>query len=116
MNEGVRIVGGSDEGRRRFSPFMGIHAAVTRQDREGYPEGGWYPEQRLTRLEALKSYTLDAAYMGFEEDVLGSITPGKFADLVVLSNDIMTIPADEILETQADITVFNGKVVFEIGK
>ena len=116
LNEGVRIVGGSDEGRRRFSPFMGIHAAVTRQNREGYPEGGWYPEQRLTRLEALKSYTLDAAYMGFEEDVLGSITPGKFADLVVLSKDIMTIPADEILETQADITVFNGKVVFERGK
>ena len=112
LNNGIRIVGGSDEGRRTFSPFMGIHAAVTRQDREGKPAGGWYPDQRLTRLEALKSYTLDAAYASFEEDVLGSITPGKLADLVVLSKDIMIIPAEEILETQAMMTLVSGKVVF----
>lgn len=113
LDQGVRIVGGSDEGPRTFSPFMGIHAAVTRQDRQGNPPGGWYPEQRLTRLEALKSYTLDGAYVSFEEDVLGSITPGKLADLAVLSKDIMSIPAEEILETQAVMTIVAGKVVFD---
>ena len=91
---------------------MGIHAAVTRQDFEGNPSDGWYPEQRLTRLEALRSYTLDAAYASFEEEVLGSITPGKFADLTVLSKDIMTIPAHEILETEALMTIVGGEIVF----
>ena len=113
LNHGTRLLGGSDEGARTFSPFMGIHAAVTRQDAKGWPAGGWYPEQRLTRMEALKSYTLDAAYASFEEDVLGSITPGKYADMVVLSKDIMTIPAPEILETQAVMTIVAGKIAFE---
>jgi predicted amidohydrolase YtcJ len=113
LEHGIRIVGGSDEGARTFSPFTGIHAAVTRQDRDGNPSGGWHPSQRLTRLEALKSYTLDAAYTSFEEDVLGSVTPGKFADLTVLSNDIMSIPAAEILETQAVMTIVGGEIVFD---
>ncbi len=113
LDHGIRIVGSSDEGARTFSPFMGIHAAVTRQDADGNPPGGWYPEQRLTRLEALKSYTLDAAYTSFEEDVLGSITPGKYADLAVLSHDIMTIPPEQILETQASMTIVGGEIVFQ---
>jgi hypothetical protein len=113
MNAGVRLVGGSDEGARTFSPFMGLHAAVTRQDAKGSPAGGWYPEQRLTREEALRSYTLDAAYASFQEDVLGSITPGKIADLAVLSKDIMTIPAPEILTTEAVMTIVAGRVVFD---
>lgn len=112
LDQGIRIVGGSDEGARTFSPFIGMHAAVTRQDGEGLPEGGWFPEQRLTRIEALKSYTLDAAYTAFEEDVLGSITPGKLADLTVLSRDIMTIPAEEILKTVAVMTIVGGEVVY----
>ena len=112
-NLGTRLLGGSDEGARTFSPFMGIYAAVTRQDEKGWPAGGWYPEQKLTRLEALKSYTLDAAFASFEEDVLGSITPGKYADLVVLSKDILGVPAPEILQTQALLTMVGGKIVFE---
>jgi len=113
LNHGTRILGGSDEGARTFSPFLGIYAAVTRQDSSGAPAGGWYPEQKLTRLEALRSYTLDAAYASFEEAVLGSITPGKYADLVVLSKDILTVPAAEILETQALMTMVGGKIVYE---
>lgn len=113
LNHGTRLVGSSDEGAKTFSPFMGIFAAVTRQDENGRPQGGWYPDQKLTRYEALKSYTLDAAYASFEEDVLGSITPGKYADLVVLSKDIMTVPALEILQTQALMTMVGGKIVFE---
>ena len=112
LNMGTRLVGGSDEGARRFSPFMGIHAAVTRQDASGLPDTGWYPDQKLTRFEALKSYTIDAAYASFEEDVLGSLTPGKYADLVVLSKDIMTVPPSEILETEALITMVGGEIVF----
>ncbi|MFQ5816395.1 MAG: amidohydrolase [Terriglobia bacterium] len=113
LNHGARLVGGSDEGAKTFSPFMGIFAAVTRQDEKGWPQGGWYPDQKLTRYEALKSYTLDAAYASFEEDVLGSITPGKYADVVVLSKDIMTVPAPEILQTQVLMTMVGGKIVFE---
>ena len=113
LNHGTRIVGGSDEGRRTFSPLMGIHAAVTRQDSIGRPEAGWFANQRLTRYEALKSYTLDAAYSSFEEGVLGSVSVGKLADLVVLSSDIMTIPAEEILKTEVLMTIVGGKVVFE---
>ena len=113
LNFGTRLVGGSDEGAATFSPFMGIHAAVTRQDAKGWPEGGWYAEQTLTRYEALKSYTLDAAYASFEETVMGSITPGKLADIVVISKDIMTVPASEILQTQVLMTMVGGRVVYE---
>lgn len=116
LNTGARLVGGSDEGASSFSPFMGIHAAVTRQDAKGSPPGGWYPEQRLTRYEALKSYTLDPAYASFEEDVLGSITPGKLADLAVLSRDILTIQPEDILKTEALMTIVAGRVVFERDK
>ncbi len=113
MNTGARLVGGSDEGARTFSPFMGIHAAVTRQDFEGNPEGGWYPDQRLTREEALRSYTVDPAYVAFLENDLGSLTVGKLADLAVLSKDIMTVPAEEILSIEATMTMVGGRVVFE---
>lgn len=113
LNTGARLVGGSDEGAATFSPFMGIHAAVTRQDREGKPEGGWRAEHKLTRHEALRSYTMDAAYASFEEEVLGSIAVGKYADLVMLSKDIMTIPAEEILTTEAMMTMVGGEVAFE---
>jgi predicted amidohydrolase YtcJ len=112
LNTGARLVGGSDEGAGTFSPFMGIHAAVTRQDAEGSPPGGWYVGQALTRYEALKSYTLDPAYAAFQEDILGSLTPGKLADVVVLSRDIMTVPAHEILETEALMTIVGGEIVF----
>ena len=113
LNTGARLVGGSDEGAKTFSPFMGIHAATTRQNADGRPEGGWFPDQRLSRMEALKSYTLDAAYAAFEDDVLGSLTPGKIADLAVLSKDIMSVPAQEILTTEALMTMVGGEIVFE---
>lgn len=113
LSHGTRLVGGSDEGAERFSPFMGIHAAVTRQDAEGNPPGGWYPQQRLTRMEALRSYTVEPARVAFQEDVLGTLTPGKLADLVVLSRDILTVPADEILETRALLTMVGGTIVYQ---
>ncbi len=113
LDSGVRIPGGSDAPVEPVQPLPGIYSAVTRQDMEGWPEGGWNPEQRVSREEALRMFTLDAAYSVFEEDLKGSITPGKLADIVVLSKDIMAIPAAEILETEVLMTILGGKVVFE---
>jgi predicted amidohydrolase YtcJ len=113
LDTGARLVGGSDEGARTFSPFLGIHAAVTRQDADSKPAGGWYPEQRLTREEALRSYTVDAAYAAFLEHDLGSLTPGKLADLVMLSKDIMTVPDAEIPTIEAVMTMVGGGVAYE---
>jgi predicted amidohydrolase YtcJ len=115
LDTGARLVGGSDEGARTFSPFMGIHAAVTRQDAQANPAGGWFPEQCLTREEALRSYTVDAAYAAFLEDDLGTLMPGKLADLVILSKDIMTVPDEEILTIEAVVTIVGGQVAFERG-
>jgi predicted amidohydrolase YtcJ len=113
LSTGARMVGGSDEGARTFSPFMGIHAAVTRQDATGSPSGGWYPGQRLTREEALRSYTKDAAFVAFQEARLGVIGPGRLADLTVLSKDILAAPERELLQTEAVMTIVGGEVVFE---
>jgi predicted amidohydrolase YtcJ len=112
IDTGVRIPGGSDAPVESINPLVGIYAGVTRQDANGWPQGGWFPEQRLTREEALRTYTLDAAYAAFEEDLKGSLEPGKLADLVVLSKDIMTIPAPEILDTEVLMTFLGGKVVY----
>jgi hypothetical protein len=113
LETGVRIPGGSDAPVESVKPLWGIYAAVTRQDRKGWPQGGWHPKQCLSREEALRMFTLDAAYAAFEEDIKGSITPGKLADFAVLSKDIITIPAPEILETEVLMTLLGGKVVYE---
>ena len=113
MATGARIVGGSDEGAKTFSPFMAIHAAVTRQDAKGNPRDGWYPAQRLTREEAVRSYTTDPAFAAFQEVRMGMLAPGKLADLAVLSRDIMTIPPEDILRTEAVLTMVGGQIVFE---
>ena len=75
------------------NPLWGFYAAVTRQDRDGNPPGGWFPDQRMTREEALRSWTIEGAYAAFEEKIKGSLVPGKLADFVMLSDDIMHVPA-----------------------
>jgi hypothetical protein len=112
LDSGVRIAGGSDAPVEPVQPLKGIYAAVTRQDEEGWPEGGWHPEQKVSREEALRMFTLDAAYSVFEEDLKGSLEPGKLADLVVLSKDILSIPAEEILTTEVESTYLGGRLVF----
>lgn len=112
LNLGVPIAFGSDFPVERVDPLLGFHAAVTRQDADASPEGGWYPGERVTREETLRGFTLDAAYAAFQEDELGSIEPGKWADFVILSRDIMTIPAPEILETKVVATYLQGKEVY----
>jgi len=112
LDSGVRIPGGSDAPVEPVQPLPGIHAAVTRQDRSGWPDGGWHPEQRVSGLEALRMFTIDAAYSVFEEDIKGSITPGKLADMAVLSRDITTVAPPEILTTEVTMTILGGKVVY----
>lgn len=115
LDTGVRIPGGSDAPVESINPLWGIYAAVTRQDHKGWPQGGWHPEQRVSREEALRMFTLDAAYGAFEEKIKGSLEKGKLADLTVLSKDIMRVPAPEILQTEVLMTVVGGKIVFEEG-
>ncbi|RDX40455.1 hypothetical protein OH76DRAFT_1412962 [Lentinus brumalis] len=115
IEHGARITLGSDFPVEDMNPLAGFYAAITRLSREGtspHGPGGWFPEQRMTREEALKGMTLDPAYASFSEDILGSITPGKLADFVVLSKDIMKVPPQELLTTRVVATVMDGKPVF----
>ncbi len=113
LNTGSIIIAGSDAPNDGLSPLWGFYAAITRQDRDGNPAGGWYPDQCMTRDEALKAYTIWAAYGCFQENEKGTIEPGKRADLTVLSKDIMTIPPREILSTSIVMTIIGGKIAFD---
>lgn len=113
LNTGVIIPNGTDFPVEQVNPLITFHSAVTRQDSTGWPDGGWYPEQRMTRDEALRSMTIWPAYAGFQENLMGSITPGKYADFTVLDQDIMTVPANDILKTNVVATYMGGKAVYE---
>jgi predicted amidohydrolase YtcJ len=113
LNTGVVIPSGTDFPVEEVNPLLTFHAAVTRQDPTNWPVGGWYPEQKMTREEALQSMTIWPAYAGFQESVLGSLTPGKYADFVVLDRDIMRIQDTEILSTRVVSTWIGGKRVYE---
>jgi len=113
LNTGVIIPNGSDTPVESPNPLISFKAFVSRQDADGFPAGGWFPEQRTTRQEALLSMTLWPAYASFMEQESGSLTAGKYADFVVLDQDIMTVGADEILKTTVVMTVLGGKVVYK---
>lgn len=107
MKSGAVVINGTDAPVEDVSPLESFYATVSRK----LPDGSvFYPEQRMSRLEALRSYTLNAAYAAFEEDIKGSLVPGKLADITVLSRDILTIPEDEIPGTQVVYTIVGGKV------
>jgi predicted amidohydrolase YtcJ len=113
LNTGVVIPNGTDFPVEEVNPLLTFHAAVTRQDPTNWPAGGWYPEQKMTREEALQSMTIWPAFAGFQESVLGSLTPGKYADFVILDRDIMQVPDTEILGTRVVSTWIAGKRVYE---
>lgn len=113
LEAGVPLALGSDFPVEEVDPLLGIYAAVTRQDTEGRPEGGWYPDQRLTREEALRGFTLDAARAAFMEEEVGSLAPGKRADFVILSKDILQVPASELLQTRVLATYLDGDPVYQ---
>jgi len=110
---GIPVANGSDFPVEEPNPMLGFYAAITRQDLEGNPPGGWTPSQRMTRSEALESWTLSGAYAAFEEKTKGSLEPGKLADFVVLDRDIMTVPELEIPGTRVLKTFLGGKLVYE---
>lgn len=112
LNTGTIIIGGSDFPVESVNPLWGIYAAMTRSDRTGYPEGGWRPGQKMTREEAVRCFTRWAAYGAFQESSKGTIAPGKWADLTVLSKDIMQVPAAEILKTDCEMTIVGGKIIY----
>ncbi|KAG8213763.1 amidohydrolase family-domain-containing protein [Butyriboletus roseoflavus] len=115
LEHGARLALGSDFPVEDMNPLSGFYAAVTRLSADGVsPKGpsGWFPEQCLSRVQALRGMTIDAAYASFMEDTLGSITPGKRADFVVLSQDIMTVSTDQILKTRVQATFIDGKPVY----
>jgi len=112
LDLGVVVATGTDYSVSPFNPFYTLHAAVTRQDRNNNPPGGWFPKQAMTREEALRAATMGGAYAMFAEDILGSIEEGKLADFVVIPVDYMTVPAEDIWKIEPDMTVIGGEVVY----
>jgi predicted amidohydrolase YtcJ len=113
LNTGVIIPNGSDFPVERVNPLYSFHAAVSRTDDNDWPPGGWFPAEKMTREEALKSITIWPAYAAFQEKSMGSLTPGKYADFVILDQDIMRIPEQLILKTNVLATYIGGKAVYE---
>ncbi|HEU4747207.1 MAG TPA: amidohydrolase [Gemmatimonadaceae bacterium] len=113
LNTGVIIPNGTDFPVEEVNPLLTFHASVTRQDASGAPPGGWFPDQKMTRQEALQSMTIWPAHAGFQESVIGSLTPGKYADFVILDRDIMRVPDSELLSTRVVSTWLGGKAVYQ---
>jgi predicted amidohydrolase YtcJ len=107
IDSGVVVTNGTDVPVEPIDPIASFHASVTRRTADG---SAFYPAQRMTREEALRSYTINNAYAAFQEDVLGSLTPGKYADVVVLSQDITRVPDEQIMGTRVVYTIVGGKV------
>jgi len=112
VDQGSIIVGGSDYPVELANPFHGLHAAVTRQDQQNQPVGGWLPEQKLTMTEALRSFTVDAAYGAYQEKAMGSLQPGMWADFILIDRDLTQVPPEQIWQTQVLHTYVGGKQVY----
>lgn len=113
LQSGIPIVNGTDVPVEPLNPIASFYASVSRKTLKGTPEGGYEPDQRMTREQALKSYTLDAAYGAFEEEIKGSISVGKLADFTIYNQDLMIVDEGDILNTEVVMTIFDGKVVYE---
>ena len=113
LQTGVVIPNGSDFPVEQVNPLISFHAAIARQDERNWPAGGWFPEQKMSRDDALRSMTIWPAYAGFQEASMGSLTAGKFADFVILDTDIMRVPAEMVMKTRVLSTWVGGKAVFE---
>jgi predicted amidohydrolase YtcJ len=110
LESGAHIGNGTDAPVEDVSPIQCFYASVTRRMKNGET---FYPEQKMTRMEALRSYTLENAYAAFEENLKGALKPGMLGDITVLSKDILTISDDELLTAQVDYTIVGGKVAYQ---
>ncbi len=113
LQSGIPIVNGTDVPVEPLNPIASLYASVSRKTLKGTPEGGYEPGQKMTRAQALKSYTLDAAYGAFEEKIKGSISAGKLADFTIYNQDLMTVDEADMLNTEIVMTIFDGEIVYE---
>lgn len=113
IDHGAVIVNGTDVPVEPIDPIASFYASVTRKTLKGVPKNGYEPKQKMTRLEALKSYTINAAFAAFEEKIKGSIEIGKYADFTVLSKNIITVPDNQLLNTKVLYTIINGKIEYK---
>lgn len=104
---------GTNASRYPLNPMLGLYAAVTRQTLDGKPADGWFPDEKLSVEEAIQAYTLNSAYASFEENIKGSITEGKLADLVILSDNLLEIDPSKIKDVEVKTTIFNGKIIYQ---
>jgi len=110
MKAGATVTNGTDAPVEDVSPIASYYATVSRRLKDG---SVFFPDQRMSRTEALRSYTLSTAYAAFEEDIKGSLAPGKLADITILSRDILTVPEEEIPQTEVVYTIVGGKVRYQ---
>jgi predicted amidohydrolase YtcJ len=115
LNKGVRLAFGTDWTVAPINPLLTLYAAVTRATLDGKNPGGWFPEQKLTLAEAIEAYTIGSAYAEFREKELGSLTPGKFADVVILDTDLFAVAPEKIREANVVTTIAGGKIVYSKG-
>lgn len=113
LDHGVRLAFGTDWSVAPLNPMLGVYAAVTRETLDGKNPKGWFPEQKLTVAETVSAYTMGSAYAEFQDQEKGSITVGKLADMVILSNDIFSIPPDKIKDVKVTKTFVGGKLVWD---
>lgn len=111
IDAGALIANGSDFPVESANPFFGLHAAITRQDKNNEPPGGWFPEEKMTPIETFASFTIDAAYSGHQEDILGTLEPGKKADFIILDRDLFAIDESDIWKIEVEQTWVNGQQV-----
>jgi predicted amidohydrolase YtcJ len=116
LSHGVRLAFGTDWDVAPLNPILGVYAAVTRATLDGKNPSGWFPEQKLTVAEAVEAYTMGSAYAEFQEKEKGSITPGKLADMVLLSDDIFSIDPAKIREVKVLKTIVGGRLVWDVDR
>lgn len=114
LRQGTVVASGSDFPVESANPFLGFYASITRKDIQGNPLSGWYSNEAMDRVQTLKSYTVDAAFAGFQEDVLGSLEPGKWADFIIIDQDIMIAPDSVLWQTKVLQTWVAGEKVFDL--
>lgn len=113
IQSGAKVINGTDAPVEPISAIASFYSSVSRKTLKGKPEGGYEPEQKMTRAQALQAYTLDGAYGAFEENIKGSIEVGKLADFTIFSQDLMTVPEEELLNTKIDYTIIGGEIVYK---